>query len=42
MPRRRGARLAVLAAVAGAVGMVRKAKLDAADAALPEASSRVG
>lgn len=42
VPRRRGAGIAVLAALAGAVGVVRKSKLDAADATLPEASSRVG
>lgn len=37
---RRARRLAVLAAVAGAVAAYRKQRLDAADAAFPEASTR--
>ena len=40
--RRRRLRLGALAVLAGTVGVVRKAKLDAADAAFPEASQRVG
>jgi hypothetical protein len=40
--RRRRLRLGALAVLAGTVGVVRKAKLDAADAAFPEASRRVG
>jgi hypothetical protein len=40
--RRRRLRLGALAVLAGTVGVVRKAKLDAADAAFPEASQRIG
>ena len=40
--RRRRLRLGVLAVLAGIVGVVRKAKLDAADAAFPEASRQAG
>ena len=40
--RRRRLRLGALAVLAGTVGVVRKAKLDAADAAFPEAARQVG